>query len=115
VTVVDAKKYKVLKNLTIPGEGAKPMGTAMAPDGDHLYITTGRGGTAVVIDTKNDSVGTPFPVGKRPWGISVSADGKWVYTANGPSNDISVIDASTNQVVKHIPGGKSPWGIAISK
>jgi YVTN family beta-propeller protein len=87
----------------------------MAPDGSHLYVTTGRGGSVAVIDTKADSVITSFAAGKRPWGIAISQDGKTIYTANGPSNDISVIDASTNQVTKRIPGGKSPWGIAISK
>src|SRR6185437_2445884 len=33
VTVIDAEKNRVRKQIRIPGDGAKPMGTAMSPDG----------------------------------------------------------------------------------
>ena len=40
VTVVDAKRLKPVKTINL-GDGMRPMGTAMAPDGKFLYVTTG--------------------------------------------------------------------------
>ena len=116
VSVVDVKTHKVLKtlDLTKTTPDAKPMGSAISPDGKFVYITTGRGATLEVIATANDSVVATIPDPKRPWGVAVTADGSRIYTANGPSNDIAVIDAATNKVSKTVPAGDSPWGVAIS-
>jgi YVTN family beta-propeller protein len=115
VSVIDAQKHRELKRIKIPARGAKPMGSAMSPDGKRVYITNGRGKVLTVIDTDADSIVASFEVGNRPWGVTVSPDGNKIYTANGPSNDVSVIDAATNRVLKRVPAGKSPWGVAISK
>jgi YVTN family beta-propeller protein len=114
VMVVDAKAHKVLKKIDIPGKGAKPMGSAISPDGKFVYITTGRGKNLAIIDTGSDSVMTTFEVGDRPWGVGVSPDGKHIYTANGPDGTVSVIDAASHQVIKRINAGKAPWGIAVA-
>lgn len=113
VMVVDAKAHKVLKKIQIPGAGAKPMGSAISPDGDFVYITNGRGKTLSVISTASDSVVATFEVGERPWGVGVSPDGKRIYTANGPDGTVSVIDAAARNVITRIPVGKSPWGVAV--
>jgi YVTN family beta-propeller protein len=105
----------VKKTIALTGPNVRPMGTALSPDGTKLYVTTGRGGTLVVIDTKADSATASVAVGKRPWGVCVSEDGTRIYTANGPSNDVSVIDAATLTVVRRIPAGSMPWGVALSK
>ncbi|HEX3132442.1 MAG TPA: hypothetical protein VHX44_02535 [Planctomycetota bacterium] len=42
------------------------MGTAISADGKKVYVSTGRGGTVVVIDTVTDAVVKTIPVGKRP-------------------------------------------------
>jgi YVTN family beta-propeller protein len=114
VMVVDAKAHKVLKKIPIPGDGAKPMGSAISPDGKFVYVTNGRGKTVSVIDTGVDSLVATFEVGQRPWGIGVSPDGKHIYTANGPDGTVSVIDAADHRVIARIPAGKAPWGIAVA-
>ena len=94
VTVVDMNARKTLKTITMP-EGSKPMGLAVAPDGQRVYVSNGRGGTLSVLDVATDSILSTTKVGTRPWGVGVTKDGKKLYTANGPGNDVSVIDAST--------------------
>jgi YVTN family beta-propeller protein len=90
------------------------MGEAVASDGKHLYVTTGRFGAVLIIDTTKDEVEkTIEKVGVRPWGIGISADGTKLYTANGPSNDIAIIDLATTSVKTTVPVGQSPWGIAV--
>jgi YVTN family beta-propeller protein len=89
------------------------MGTRMAPDGKHLYVSTGRSKMVLILDTaKNEVIGS-IEAGPRPWGIALSPDAKTLYTANGPSNDVSVIDVESRQITKKIPVGTGPWGIAI--
>jgi len=90
------------------------MGIVVAPGGRRAYVTTGRGGAVVAIDTASDEVVATIPgVGARPWGIGITPDGKTLYTANGPSDDVSVIDTATMKVVARVNAGASPWGIAI--
>jgi YVTN family beta-propeller protein len=89
------------------------MGTAMAKDGKHLYVSTGRSKMVFILDTVTNKVAGSIEAGQRPWGIALSPDGKTIYTANGPSNDLSVVDLDTKQVTKKIPLGRGPWGVAV--
>ena len=116
VTVIDATTYKPMATVTVPGNAPKPMGSVIAPDDSKVYISTGRGGTIAVLDTKSNKFVGTVGVGSRPWGMALSGDGKQLWVADGPpSNTVSVVDLGTNQVVKKIPVGKAPWGVAISK
>jgi quinoprotein dehydrogenase-associated probable ABC transporter substrate-binding protein len=110
VAVLDTTRHVESARIAIPGAGARPMGLALSPDGATLYVTTGRGGHLVAVDTKTHRVRGSVKVGTRPWGVTVSADGRWLYTANGPSNDVSVVDARSLEVVDTVPVGASPWG-----
>jgi YVTN family beta-propeller protein len=87
------------------------MGLVRALDGNHLYVSTGRGGSIAEIDLTAKKVVRSFAaVGARPWGISLSYDGKRLYTANGPSNDLTILDLESGQL-RHVPIGGSPWGV----
>ena len=113
VAVVDVVKHVVSHKISLQGEGVKPMGLVVSPDGRRLYITTGRFGRLFAVDTTTDQVVGSVAVGPRPWGVAITPDGKTLYTANGPSNDVSVIDAGSLTVTAKIKVGDRPWGIAI--
>jgi YVTN family beta-propeller protein len=85
----------------------------VSPDDRRLYVSTGRGGTVVAIDTTTHQPIGSVAVGTRPWGIALSPDGSRLYTANGPSHDVTVIDTNAMTVVTRIKAGQSPWGVAI--
>ena len=121
---MDASLYRMSVTGTEPVEKllqlrteARPMAVVLDSPRNRLYLSTGRGGTVAVLDTKEAPRALKLikevPVGKRPWGIALSADGHYLYTANGPSNDVSVVDTRTLAEVKRIPVGKSPWGIVL--
>jgi YVTN family beta-propeller protein len=114
VAVVDARRHVPLKTIPIAGENARPMGAVAAPDGRFVYVTTGRGGMVVVIDTATDRPVASIAVGPRPWGIAISADGRTLYTANGPSNDVSIVDIASRTVTGRVKVGDSPWGVVVS-
>jgi len=93
------------------GKGMRPMGTVAAPDGKHIYVTTGRSKMVLVVDTATNKVTRSVEAGDRPWGIALSPDGKTLFSANGPSNDVSVVDLAARKVIKKIKVGDSPWGV----
>ena len=112
VAVVDAASSAVVQTIALP-PGSLPMGLALSPDGERLYVANGRARTVSVIDLAGAQVVANVRVGARPWGIGLTSDGKFLYTANGPSNDVSVIDTESLNVVATVRVGKTPWGIAI--
>ena len=114
LTVIDVKKLAPIKTINL-GTGMRPMGTAVAPDGQHLYVSTGRSKMVLILDTATNQVIGSVEAGPRPWGIALSPDATTLYTANGPSNDVSVIDVAGKQVTKKIPVGTGPWGIIVVK
>jgi YVTN family beta-propeller protein len=114
VSVVDTAKHKVVKTIKLAGESVRPMGVVVSPDGKRVFVSTGRGGSVMVIDTRTNASTGSVKVGDRPWGIGISPDGKLLYTANGPSNDVSVVDTETLTVLGTIKAGQRPWGIAVA-
>lgn len=114
VALFDVQRHREIRRLPVPGLGARPMGVALSPDEQTLYVATGRGGTLVAMATKErHHVRASVAVGQRPWGISVSADGRRIYTANGPSNDVSIVDAASMKVLERVAVGGGPWDTLV--
>ena len=119
VTVLDGIRHKTIKTIMIPSEAgkspARSMGSVLAPDGRHIFVSNGRGESVAVIDVATESVVRMIDdVGARPWGIGVSPDGRNIYTANGPSDDVSVVDVETGRVDRRIKVGGRPWGLVVA-
>ena len=112
LSVIDTKRRAVLETIAL-GAGMRPMGTAMAPDGKHVYVSTGRSKMLLTVDTSTNKVVGSVEAGLRPWGLALSPDAATIYTANGPSHDVSVIDLAAGRVTKRIPVGKGPWGVVV--
>src|SRR5215831_15822839 len=112
LSLIDTKKMATIKTIKL-ADGMRPMGTVMAKDGKHLFVSTGRSKMVLTIDTATNKVAGSVEVGQRPWGIGLSPDGKTLFTANGPSGDVSIIDVASDQVTKKIPVGRGPWGLAV--
>jgi len=90
------------------------MGAVLSPDGTLLYVSTGRGGSAAIIDVAaRKQVRSIDGVGDRPWGIGVSPNGTRLYTANGTSQDLSITNLATGNVDKRVYVEGSPWGLAV--
>lgn len=112
VSLVDLDIHKEVDKIVLP-RGTMPMGLVLDEESKLLYITTGRDGKLMVINTTDHSLVKSILVGKRPWGLALSASKKFVITANGPSNDISIIDTNSLNVYKKIKVGQNPWDVVI--
>ncbi len=115
LTVFDTHDFKALGSIALGDPGVvRPMGIA-SPDGQKLYVTTGRFGALLEVDPGEGRVlRSVAKVGQRPWGLALSHDGARAYTANGPSGDVSVIDVASGRVEARIEVGGSPWGIVAA-
>jgi YVTN family beta-propeller protein len=91
------------------------MGVAVPQAGKHVFVSTGRGKSVVIIDPATDRVTGSVEVGERPWGIAASKDGNWVFTANGPSNDVSFVDVVNRKVITKVRVGDRPWGVLFQE
>ena len=88
------------------------MGVVASADGKHVFVTTGRGKSVVIIDTVDEQGrSAAMEVGERPWGIAATSDGSMVFTANGPSNDVSFVDIPNRKVIARVKVGDRPWGV----
>lgn len=116
VEVIDARTLSAIGSIALgaPQERPRPMGFALSPNGESLFVSTGRGGAVVKIDVERAApTHTLRDVGARPWGLGLTSDGRKLYTANGPSGDVAVVDADEGRVVGRIRTGGSPWGVAV--
>ncbi len=80
--------------------GAAPAYVAVAPNGQHLYVSNQAGGTvstfAIAADGTLTAVGSPAPAGNHPDGIAVSADGRFLYMANNSDGSVSQYSLGSN-------------------
>jgi YVTN family beta-propeller protein len=114
VIVVDALAHRVIDTIHLAGgDLVRPMGVVASADGTHVFVSTGRGKSVVMIETKTNTVGGSVEVGERPWGIAATPDGQMVFTANGPSNDVSFVDVPGRKVIAKVTVGDRPWGVAF--
>jgi YVTN family beta-propeller protein len=109
--VVDVATHNVIDTIRLTGQNVRPMGIVATPDGKRLFVSAGRGGSVIAVDTATNRQAGAVAVGTRPWGLALSPDGRHLYTANGPSNDVTVVDTASLTVVARIPAGRSPWGV----
>jgi YVTN family beta-propeller protein len=116
LTVFDTTDYKVVKTLDLGDpKVVRPMGIASPDGGRHLYVTTGRFGALLEIDTESGQIiRTIDKVGERPWGVALSPDGNTAYTANGPGGDVSIVDLKSGRVTARVKVGGSPWGVVLA-
>jgi YVTN family beta-propeller protein len=110
ISVVDTRSHSVIHTIPLC-KGALPMCAQTSPDGERIYISTGRGNSVSVIDCEKDSVSATILTGHRTWGIALNKSGTKLYAANSLDNTVSIIDTKTLQVLRTLKVGDGPWGV----
>lgn len=100
---------------TIEDVGNGPLGLALTPDGDYLYVANYNAGTVAVIDTQDFELIKTIAVGDGPWGVAVGSDGDYVYVSNSLDDTVTVIGTSDNLVQGTYTTGNQPMGVAAPK
>ena len=129
VSVIDGDSSSPTFNTVIgapitvgSGAGSDPIGVAVNPNTNNVYVTNFNDGTVTVIDgdptspTFNTVIGAPITVGDNPTGVAVDPNTNDVYVANNGGGTVSVIDGLTNTVdpVSPITVGSFPLGVTVN-
>lgn len=115
VSVISLATRQVIATINV---GDYPLGVAVTPDAQRVYVTNWLSNSVSVIDATVGGVVTTITqgIGVSPGAIAVSPDGNRVYVANyneGGNGSISVIDTETNKVVG-TPVSTSPKPYALA-
>jgi 6-phosphogluconolactonase (cycloisomerase 2 family) len=108
-----------------PFRAAVPLGVAITPDGEYLYVAdfTWSGGVSAFSIAPNGALspvaGSPFPAKPGTWGLAITPNGKYLYGANSGGNDISAYSIESNGSLTAVPGspfsaGSEPNNLAIT-
>lgn len=126
VSVIDTAANAVMKTISV---GLHPVGMALSPAGDRLYVANANSDSVSEIDTSTDTVirsmnvaglesGKGSLLGSSPNAVAVSADGRTLYVANASQNAIAVVDvglAGPAAVKGLIPTGWYPTAVATDR
>ncbi len=96
---------------TIP-VGTAPLGVAVSPSGDAVYVANSGSDSVSVIDPATNAVTATVPVGDLPTQIAVGTTR--AYVTNRGDDTVSVIDRATSTVVEVLTGFSEPTGIALT-
>jgi YVTN family beta-propeller protein len=113
VSAIAVAQDRVVRSVRIEGENIRPMDVRLTPNGEHLFVTTGRGRQLIRMNPQTLEVTGRVEVGERPWGLAITPDGRFAFTANGPSNDVAMVDTASMRVVARFTVGERPWGVTI--
>jgi len=93
---------------------AKPVGLALSPSGDRLYVANLGSDSISVVDTASDTVLGTTPVGDAPYRVVITPDGSRLYACEYFGGTIRCLDAETMALIDVIPFAGNPLGLAIS-
>ncbi len=93
--------------------GTYPVGIAVNPVNNKIYVTNEFSNSVSVISGSLNSVTNTIPVGNFPYAVAVNPFNSRVYVTNRGSDSVSVIDGSTNTKLDNVTVQGSPVGIAV--
>jgi YVTN family beta-propeller protein len=91
-----------------------PIGIAVNPSTNKVYVVNEYSNTVSVIDTNTDTVKSTINLGNFPYGIDINPLNNRIYITNRGSNTVSVLDGSVDTKLHDITVGKPPVGIAVN-
>jgi YVTN family beta-propeller protein len=104
--------------------GLLPLGVAVAPAGDFVYVTNSgsEAESLSVIRTDTESVveTAPLPSGSSPTGIAVASDGRTAYVGLRSAASVAVVDTEkartdpANAVITSVTVGNRPQVVVVT-
>jgi YVTN family beta-propeller protein len=110
-TVDALPRNKIVATIPV---GLVPLGIAVSPDSQRIYVANGSSDTVSVISGAANQVVATVSVGQDPQYPAVSPDSQTVYVTNYLSKTVSVISATSDSVIATVPVGNAAQGLAVS-
>jgi YVTN family beta-propeller protein len=119
VYILDLKKKKILKQISLGGEGYTCI---LSPDRKHLYCSCWGCAMIVIVNTKSLEIEGNIPAGDHPNDMAMDQKGDFLYVSNANDNSVSVIDLQKKSVIETLnaalypvtPAGSTTNGVALS-
>ncbi len=89
-----------------------PVGLAVSPAGERLFVVCERSGSVAVVDTAGRRVLSEIPVDPLPHDVAVHPDGRTLYVTSRRSNTVSAIDVASGKVTATAKVGALPHGVS---
>ncbi|MDE3010722.1 MAG: beta-propeller fold lactonase family protein [Pseudomonadota bacterium] len=112
VTVYDRAKGTVLQRVDLSGQGSRPRGIKISPDGKTYAVTFEFSDRLVLIDSRF-KVLKSVATRKSPYGVSYDPSGHRIYVAASRASVIQVFDADSLAVIGEIPVGGRCWHFSL--
>jgi serine/threonine-protein kinase len=110
IVFVDTRTKKAFDEVHV---SAKPFASAVAPDGETLWVPSHDENVVDVIDVATGDLVQQVQVAPNPHWVTFSPDGKTVWTANHMSNRITAIDTRTYET-REVGVGTAPHSLEVS-
>jgi YVTN family beta-propeller protein len=94
--------------------GFYPVGTAVNPQTNRIYVANAGNDSASVLDGASNTLIATVLVGRLPCAAGLNPMTNRVYISNVNSNDVSVIDGGTNAVIATVPVGRGPCAVVVN-
>ena len=111
VSIYDVSGKGIVESIEV-GEG--PIGIAVTPDGNTLYVSNELESTVDVIDTRSHAIIWTIPVSAGPTGLAISPDGENVYVACRYSNHVNIISVKSRQVSSSLSVSPEPLHVTFT-
>jgi len=113
VSVVDIATNTISATISV---GSNPVGVAVTPDGNTVYVTNSADTTVSIIDSASNTVRNTLALSETPGGVAVSPNGVAAYVSCYSPGEILVINTATAVIRTTIalPSGTGPTGIAFT-
>jgi DNA-binding beta-propeller fold protein YncE len=110
LAVLDVRRERILRYITLGRRGAMPQDVRLGPDGRWFYVADMANGGVWLVNAGSMRVAGFLRTGAGAHGFVLSRDARRLYISNRGEGTISVLDLDTNQLVARwrIPGGGSP-------
>jgi YVTN family beta-propeller protein len=109
VAMKSVPSYAVTAQIAL---GVTPVGLAISPRGDHLYVTSFFNEPAVAVIRAADNATIRIPLTFRPEGVVVGPDGRHLYVADPAGRRVAVID-TVDETTAFIGVGDRPFHMAL--
>jgi len=91
-----------------------PIGLALSPDGERLYVACEDQDTVLTVDVASRSMAGSLATGRSPFRPLLSPDGARLFVSNRLDDSVEELDLATGRALRRLPAGDDPHGLALS-
>src|SRR5712692_7201461 len=114
VSMFDTRTWELVKTVNFP-QGSQPFMLRVSPDGQEVWVQTGKADTNVVLNASELATLATLPTGKGPVTNAWTPDARYSVVTNAGDTFASVFDAKTYKEVARLAVGQGGANIGFTR